>query len=73
MTLFEVLPQVILSPSVIGVTLCIIIYGYIISAVASKKARVRKSPLKKPVRIKKPIPDEPGLTKNEDASELGLD
>jgi hypothetical protein len=73
MTFFEVLPQVLLSPYIIGVTLFIIIYGSIISAVANRKERIHKMTHKKPVKIRKPIADKPGLAKNEDVSELGLD
>jgi hypothetical protein len=73
MTLFEVIPQVLLSPYVIGVTVFIIIYGTIMSAVANKKERVRKMAPKRPVKIRKPVPDKPGIAKNEDTSELGLD
>jgi hypothetical protein len=73
MTLFEMIPQVLLSPYVIGVTLFIIIYGSIISAAASNKERVRKPAPKKTAKIKKPASAKPGLAKNEDTSELGLD
>jgi hypothetical protein len=73
MTIFEAIPQVLLSPYVIGVVLFIIIYGSIISAVASNKERVRKIAPKKPAKIKKPAPIKSGLAKNEDTSELGLD
>jgi hypothetical protein len=73
MTLFEVIPQVLLSPYVIGVVLFIIIYGSIISAVASNKEHVRKVAPKKPAKIKKLSRIKPGLAKNEDTSELGLD
>jgi hypothetical protein len=73
MTLFELIPKVILSPYVIGVMLFVIIYGSIISAVANKKDRVRKVAPKKPARIKKLTPDKPGLAKNEDISKLGLE
>jgi hypothetical protein len=73
MTLFEVIPQVLLSPYVIGVTVSIIIYGTIMSAVADRRERVRKMAPKKPAKIKKPVPDKPGIAKNEDISELGLD
>jgi hypothetical protein len=73
MTLFEVIPQVLLSPYVIGVVLFIIIYGSIISAVASNKEHVRKAAPKKLAKIKKLPRIKPGLAKNEDTSELGLD
>jgi hypothetical protein len=73
MSLFEVIPQVLLSPYVIGAALFFIAYGSIISSVASKRERAHKSAPKKPGRIKKPAPDKPGLAKNEDTSELGLD
>ncbi|MDR1231549.1 MAG: hypothetical protein LBK61_09135 [Spirochaetaceae bacterium] len=73
MTLSEMIPQVLLSPYVIGITLFIIIYGSIISAAASNKEHVRKPVPKKTAKIKKPSPAKPGLAKNEDASELGLD
>jgi hypothetical protein len=71
--LFEVILQVFLSPHVIGVTLFIIIYGSIISAVARPRTRTHKIPPKKPIKIKKPVPEKPGLSKNEDVSDLGLD
>jgi hypothetical protein len=73
MSLFEVILHVLLSPYVIGVTLFIIVYGSILSSVARARTRRHKVPPKKPARIRKPAPEKPGLAKNEDASDLGLD
>jgi hypothetical protein len=71
--LFEVIPRILLSPYVIGVTLFIIVYGSILSRVARPGARTHKILPKKPVKIKKPAPEKPGLSKKEDISDLGLD
>jgi hypothetical protein len=73
MTIFEVIPQVLLSPYVIGVVLFIIIYGSILSTVASGKEHVRKIVPKRPAKTKKLVADKPALAKNADISDLGLD
>jgi hypothetical protein len=72
--LSEIIPQVILSPYVIGVAVFIAIYGSIISAVARNRAkRHRRLHPKKPIRIKKPKSEKPGIRKSDDISALGLD
>jgi hypothetical protein len=75
MSLMELIPQVLLSPYVIGVTIAIVIYGFIVSAAARNEVKripkLMKS--KKPSKIKKFTPDKPALKKNEDISELGLE
>jgi hypothetical protein len=74
MSLIELIPQVLLSPYVIGVTIAIVIYGSIISAVSRSNDRIRRAPkLKKPAKFKKFTPDKPGLEKDEDISDLGLE
>jgi hypothetical protein len=74
MSLMELIPQVLLSPYVIGVTIAIVIYGSILAAVSRNREEIRKAPkLKKPVKVKKFTPDKPGLKKDEDISDLGLE
>lgn len=69
----ELIPQVLLSPYVIGVTIVIVVYGSMLAAV-SRSHRIRKVPkLKKPAKVKKFTPDKSGLKKDEDISELGLE
>jgi hypothetical protein len=70
----ELIPQVILSPYVIGVTIVITIYGSIISAVARNREQMPRAPkMRKPIKLKKFTLDKPGLKKNADISDLGLD
>jgi hypothetical protein len=74
MSLMELIPQVLLSPYVIGITIAIVIYGSLISAVSRDGERMRKAPkAKKPARVKKFKPDKPALKKDEDISDLGLE
>jgi hypothetical protein len=70
----ELIFDVLLSPYVIGITIAIVIYGSIISAVSRDRERIGKAPkLKKPVKVKKFTPDKPELKKDEDISDLGLE
>ncbi|MDR1470101.1 MAG: hypothetical protein LBT00_12505 [Spirochaetaceae bacterium] len=74
MSLLELIPQVLLSPYVIGIVIVIVIYSFIISAASRHRERIPKAPkLKKSAKIKRFKPDKPGLKKGEDISELGLE
>ncbi|MDR0639715.1 MAG: hypothetical protein LBG27_12585 [Spirochaetaceae bacterium] len=74
MSLMELILQVLLSPYVIGATIAIVIYASIVSAVSRNRERIPKAPkLKRSAKVKKFRPDKPGLEKNEDISDLGLE